>query len=223
MYKLLITFILLSSLSASAANVEVFSEEERLKGFVQHRRKNAEHDQIRLSGRDEIKKKREAWEEQRTKAVDEYKAWKKRQATRVDESSPEYFEDLAAKKKYAQGHEESRKQYNREQEAQAARRKTNVKLSEAEELGLEAWTDRADVKKRALYGGKPDFNSVRGRGSGISSGYTDFAPPPAPPPQDFNQPPPQPPEFFEPEIPPPPPPPEFEEPIPPPVFDDPDF
>jgi len=223
MRHFLFFLILSTTLSAQKASAQEFSEEERLKGFAQHNQRNQEFDRIRLSGANEIKKKREAWQEHISKSVEEYKASKQKQAKTVDESSPEYKVDFEQKKKVDQAYEETRKQYIKQRDAQRARRKVTIKLSEEEEYGLNEVGLRADIKKRALYGGQTGFKSIRGRGAGISSGNTDFASPPPPPnPPEFNPPPPQPPEFFEPEIPPPPPP-EFDEPIPPPVFDDPDF
>ncbi|MEZ0392194.1 MAG: hypothetical protein ACAH59_08270 [Pseudobdellovibrionaceae bacterium] len=195
-----------------------------MKGFAQQKEKNQKYDQERLSGAGEIQKKREEWEKQRQEAVGPYKAWKSKQAEALDESSPEYHQDKKNKKAYDAHLEELRQKYVQERNLKRAQRKTNVKLTEEEEYGLNEKVVRVDVSKRALYGGKPGFmkSPVRGggAGSGSGAGSMDFGSPP-PPPSEPSMPPPPAPEFYEPEIPPPPPP-EFEEPIPPPVFDDPE-
>ncbi len=220
--KWILTALLLLNLQMVQA-AESFSEEQRLEGFAEHKRKNAQFEKERLSDVDGVKKSRKVWEEQLQKAVADYKASKNRQSVALDESSPEYKEDLKAKKQRAEELEKFRQEYVRERNLKKAQKNSHIHLTEEEELGLIEKDQRVDIAKRSLYGGggssAHSFNSGRG-GRNTRGGTTDFAPPPS----DFSPPPPPPasPEFYEPEIPPPPPPPpmEFEEPIPPPVFDD---
>lgn len=215
------------------AGAEEYSEEERLLGFTQHYRRNAEIDRERQSGADEVKKKKARWEEELRDSVGEYKDWKSRQAAPLDESSAEYKQDRAFKKEQNHDLEEARVAYIKNRDRERAKRKVTVKLTEEHEYGLDEIVDRVEFRKRALFhsgkdsgrGGRGGRGSSIGSGSGGGSGSTDFGAPT--PPADFNPPvsaaPPPAPEFFEPEIPPPPPPSEFDESIPPPIFDDPEF
>jgi hypothetical protein len=216
--------LILLSLSAKSF-AEEFSEEERLKGFAQHQQRNKEFSAKREAAADAVQKKRDEWEKQRQASVPEYKEWKAKQKQSLDETSPEYFEDLKQKKAQDLKLEEARKAYVKERDAKRAQRKATIKLTEEEEYGLNENPPRVDYRNRKPYGGKPS-----GRGGSFPSsrsGSIDFGNAPPAHSNEFgtSPPPPPTPEFFEPEIPPPPPPPppEFEEPVPPPVFDDPDF
>lgn len=216
MFLLILSMALCASLKSQA---QEYSEEQRLQGFAEHNRKKAVADKEREAGAGEVKKKREEWEKSLAASVGEYKAWKAQQAKGVDESSPEYRQDQEFKKRQARELEEARRQYIKERNAKLARRKSNVKLTEEEELGLENSVNRVADRDRALNGGKPGSSRTSGRPS-FNNGSADFGEAP-----QFNSPPPPPPptpEFYESEVPPPPPPPpDFEEPIPPPVFDEP--
>ena len=206
-------------LSFSAFGQEI-SEEDRLKGFAEHKRKQEAFDQQRQVGTDDVKKKREAWEKEREKAVEPYKVWKSKQVTAPDENSPEYKQDLAIKEKREQEHEKARLEYVRQRDAKRARKQSNIRLSEEEEYDLSTdLSNRVDSRKRKNAEGRGGGSS--GRTSSPGMGSADFG---SPPPIDYSSPPPPPPppEFYEPEIQPPPPPDaDFGDPIPPPVFDEP--
>jgi hypothetical protein len=216
---------------AGPSGAAEFSEEQRLAGFQEHQRKNAEFEKSRSVGADQVKEKRRAWDEKIQSSLPEYKEKKSRQAKPLDESSPEYLQDRKARKLEDQAHEERRQAFIKQRDLKRARKKTNIKLTEEEELGLKVQVDRVEWRKRATFKSNTGKGSSSGGfsrpggsfGEGEGGGSQDFSSPP-PPPQDFNPPPPPPaPEFFEPEIPPPPPMPEFDENIPPPIFDDPGF
>lgn len=202
-----------------SSDVEVFTDEERLLGFTQQKMKNKKHDDERMAGAPIIKKKRESWQNALDNSVADYKAWKSRQKKSIDESSPEYQQDLERKKKYYLKLESERLEYIKERNEKRAQKKKAVKLTEERELGLDEKWDPANFRKRALYFTVTKKKTGSGSGSG-PSGSSDFTAPPG----DFNPPnsmPPAP-DFFEPEIPPPPPPPppEFDDNIPPPIFDE---
>jgi Skp family chaperone for outer membrane proteins len=229
MQRLVNVLLILAFFSGvSAARAEEFSEEERLLGFAQQQRRNAEMDRERQSGADDVKRNRAEWEENLQKSVQEYRDWKSRQAAALDERSPEYKADVALKKSQDREHDEARERYVRERDRRRAQRKITVRLTEEHEYGLDEPIERVPIDKRKLYGS----NTSSGRGGRFSpggragGGSTDFGVPAPPPPPDFNPPtsaPPPAPEFYEPEIPPPPPPAEFDENIPPPIFEDNEF
>ena len=225
---MLLTFFL-GSLQVRAQDFSpVFTEEQRLMGFAEHNRTNRDSDQLRSLGTGEVKKDRLQWEEQLKKSVNEYKEWKQRQAQSLDEKSPEYKAEKKYQHQQIKEHEQFRTDYVRERDRQLAKRKSHVLLTEEHEYKLDEVVVRADVKDRALYGGKVSWlknvkNLGESPGKGGSGGSTSSAP-------DFGAPPPSPtpssgPDFYEPEIPPPPPPEpgSFDESIPPPIFDDPEF
>jgi hypothetical protein len=203
-----------------AARADEFSEAQRLLGFAEHKKRILEMDREREAHADEVKKQKQAWEIERLKALDAYKASKTQQAQSIDENSPQYLEDLEIKKKQAEQLEASRREYVVEKSLKRQELRkllSRIKLTEAEELGLVPEPERVDPSKRALYGGKPSF-----------AGKVDFAGTPSDNRGSQPPPPPPPPEFFEPEPPPPPPvaplpEPVFEDAIPPPIFDDPEF
>lgn len=210
-----------------------FSEEQRLQGFAEHQRKNTKFSEERERFAEEVAKKRQQWEDEIEKSVDDYKAWKARQAKRVDENSPEYEQDRQMKRNVEQQLEDFRVDYVQRRDLKLRAKNNNVKLTEEQEYGLDEPVLRADIKKRVLYGAKSPWTKgpvTSGGGGGSSPAPNlggDYTPPPAPPPTDFGGPPSGGPEYYEPDIPPPPPPPPdpggFDEPIPPPIFDDPEF
>lgn len=221
-------FILAMVTAGVVASAQEFTEEERLLGFAQQQRRNAEADREREAGASSVKRTREEWEKDRLDSVGEYKRWKAQQKAALDERSDEYREDQEVKKQRRQDHEKMRAEYVRERDRERARRKQTVLLTEEHEYGLDEKVDRAEIRKRALY--HPNLLKSVGKLSGrpgSSSGSTDFGGggfSPNNPPPDFNPPvsaAPTAPEFFEPEIPPPPPPVDFDDSVPPPIFDDP--
>jgi hypothetical protein len=223
---ILMVFLALLSVGAPVCADE-FTEEERLLGFAQQQRKNAEADKLRESGVEAVKKRKAEWDQDLAQSVGQYKRWKAEQKAALDENSEEYREDLAAKKRRKKDLEEDRIDYVRERDRDRARRKRTVLLTEEHEYGLDEKTDRAEQRKRALY--NPSLLKNFGKSRPGTSGGMDFGGggvgAPNNPPPDFNPPvsaaPPAAPEFFEPEIPPPPPPVDFDESVPPPIFDDP--
>jgi len=209
----------------SGAGAEEYSDEERLLGFAQQQRRNAQMDKERESAAGSVKKAREEWDKDLSEAVESYKKWKSRQSAALDESSTEYKQDIEFKKRQDKELEDAQERFVRARNQKRAQKKATVHLTEEHEYGLDEVPDRIDISKRKLYNASAGRGGSSGRGSsaGSGGGSTDFATPPP----DFNPPasaaPPAAPEFFEPEIPPPPPPAEFDESIPPPIFDDNEF
>lgn len=209
------------------SDIEVFTDEERLKGFAEHNRRKQTFSEERESASGEMKAIRESWQKRLDSSVADYKAWKTRQKQALDESSEEYFEDQGYKKKAKLEFDQLRQEYVAERDKKRAQKKITIKLSEEKEYGLDEKPDRVEYRKRALYFPellKKNKKTTAGGTLPSGSGSVDFGSPPA----EFNPPVSQPPspEFFEPEIPqpPPPPPPDFDDGIPPPIFDEaPDF
>lgn len=214
-------FIALSvqSFAFFSSDIEVFTDEERLRGFIAQQNKNLSHDKKREAGAAVVKKRRRDWSEALDQSVADYKAWKLRQKKSLDESSPEYASDLNRRKSAAKKMEELERFYVMERNKKQRLKKQNVHLTEEHELGLDQKEEPADFRKRALYFSDKQKKEKNTIGAGASGGVDLNSPPP-----EFNPPMTQPPapEFYEPEIPPPPPPPppEFDEAIPPPIFDD---
>jgi hypothetical protein len=223
---MLVIFLALMSVGAPVCADEI-TEEERLLGFAQQQRRNEESDRLRESGIEALKKKRVDWDQNLAESVGQYKRWKAEQKAALDESSDEYREDLAAKKRRLKDLEEIRKEHVRNRDRDRAHKKKAVLLTEEHEYGLDEKIIRTEQRKRALY--NPSLLKNFGKARPGSSGGMDFGGggvgAPNTPPPDFNPPvsaaPPAAPEFFEPEIPPPPPPVDFDDSVPPPIFDDP--
>lgn len=203
-------------LSSAAVFADESLEEQRLEGFAQHNSQNASFSKRREAKSDEVKIDRQNWETERLKSLSEYKNSKSRQAQSINESSPQYQQDVEFKQKQSIELETSRKEFVAERNLKRQQKKKHIQLSESEELGLDDNPDRVEISKRALYGGKPDYVGKIDFSGGSAAGGARGAPAPAAPPP-----------FFEPEAPPPPPPmaplpePVFEDAIPPPIFDDP--
>ncbi len=205
----------------------VFAEEDleaqRLRGFYEQKLKNENHDEKRQSGAEDVTKAREKWEKEREQSIAEYKKEKLSQRKRIDEDSPQYYQDLNVRIKRLEDRELDQAQFVKERNQYLSQKK-GVRLSEMVEYGLNEKTERIDHKKREELSkkiAKSSGGSLAGKGAGGSSGgfspSAGEAPPPIPAPAT-------PPEFFDGEAPPPPPPLDgFDEPPPPPIFDDPDF
>lgn len=206
----------------------VFAEEDleaqRLRGFYEQKQRNENHDEKRQAGAEQVTKAREKWEKERELSIAEYKKDKLNQRKRIDEDSPQYYQDLGVRVKRIEDRELDQAQFVKERNQYLSQKK-GVRLSEMVEYGLNEKPERIDPKKREELSkkiAKSSGGSLAGKSSGGSSGgFTSSAgeaPPPIPAPST-------PPEFFDGEAPPPPPPPldGFDEPPPPPIFDDPDF
>lgn len=197
-------------------------EAQRLRGFYEQKQKNEKSDLLRLSTADEVTRAREKWEKDRELSIVEYKKEKLSQRKRIDEDSPQYYENLEKRVKRLEDRENDRVDFVKDRSRYLSQKK-GVRLSEMVEYGLNVKSERIDPKKREeLYNKIAKSGSTAGKSSGYSGGgfspSSGGAPPPIPAPST-------PPEFFDGEIPPPPPPPldGFDEPPPPPIFDDPDF
>lgn len=227
-FRWLLLIFFLGSLLAEAQEQDfsqVFTEEQRLMGFAQHNQVNRDSDQVRESGVNVVKKERVEWSEHLRSAIQEYRDWKARQAQSLDEKSPEYKEEKQNQRRKIKEHEEFQAEYVKERNRQLAKRNSNVRLTEEHEYHLDDLVVRADIKNRALYGGKVSWMKAAkssagssGSSSGSRGGSTQSSPDFAPPPPASG------PDFYEPEVPPPPPEPgTFDDAIPPPIFDDPEF
>lgn len=222
---------------------EVDSREDllRLQGWDEHQKRMREFDRQRLTDRDDVAKRRDAWEREKRDDLVEYRAWKKKQTAALDESGPEYREYLKAEAAEARRREELREDFIEKRNDIRRKFSATVDVTEKQELGIAEDPERVDWHKRDLLSPKGRASGSRAGGSGNSRpSFTppsnrgnDFIPPefdtPPPPPPTT----PPPPDFFEPDIPPPPPPPPpdegfdvpppppaIEEGAPPPIFDD---
>jgi hypothetical protein len=207
-------FIGMTLLQASLSLAQ--SEDERRKGFYEHREEEKEFDLERIRGLKAYLKEQADWEEQRKKDVAADKN-RKKEVSPV-EGGPEYKADRKDKLEDYEEYEKSREAYLKKKQADEphnASEKAKREKWAMEEYGLDKERPRFDIAKRALYGGKPGAGSSGSSGGGSGGGR--FTPPSPPPFDDFGDnyvpPPPPPMEPFE-----PPPPEAFPAPVPPPPF-----
>lgn len=169
--------------SAFAQSAEV----ERLQGFAKQQNEGNQFDKARQQGERAYLEEEEQWENQKDRALQEYK--KNKSHAGMTEDSPEARADAAAKKEYADVYEKERRSYVALSKKQAEIDRKALKLpSEPQELGLLEERPRYDYRKRAMYGaplkfGKNASSSSSGSGSGYSGGFgggsgSSFPPPP---------------------------------------------
>jgi hypothetical protein len=198
-----------------------FTDEQRLRGFYQHHRDAKEFDQDRLSGLDEVKEDRAAWDEMMRKSMPRFRQEKAQEAAPLDEKSAAYKRKLRDRQEEWLYMEELRERYVKARNAAAASKRRTVKLSEEQEFDLHMDWKPVAQKNRALYSNDKKFSFHAAQADSNPSNIYEPPPPPMPPP------PPPPGDYYEPEIPPPPPP--FDPggmdnfPPPPPIFDEPEF
>lgn len=191
---------------------------DRKTPFLKFKREKAEIDSERMAGKNKWYNNREEYEEQRAKDRAEYSKKRRKTATVSDDFGPEIREWRNKRRREFDEYEEVRQRYSK-----GIVRQSQSNLSEMEEFDLAETRERADYRKRVLYGGKPSYgkNIVPGEGGSGSgspgggyvprpSDYTPYTPPPSGGDADYQSgddflPPPPPPEGFENDIPPPPP------------------
>lgn len=236
-------FLALTGLAQVKPNARVVNSEEdkvRLEGWEAHQALQQRLDAQRLSDQRNIQKSRDNWEALKNKNLIDYRAAKKREKAALDESSPEFKEDLRIRAEDLARTEKRRKDYVQRRDEIRRASRSAVKLTEETELALDQDLPRIAWEKRNLFGekakgkvaGGSSSSGPSGRSGGNSGGGSDYIPPAfdqAPPPMPTTPPA----EYFEPDIPPPPPPglpdggfdpapPAMDDiaPPPPPVFDD---
>lgn len=222
--------LLLCQSTLQARVVNSAEDLQRLKGFESHHRTLRDLERERLSNVDEVRKNRKAWEKQKAEALRTYQTEKMQQRAHIDESSPAYRQDLAGRLAILKQHDLNRREHIQERDRRRLQQKSEIKLTEEHELGIDKDPARVDWQKRRFFADSGKGSVKTGRFSGSPGGSQGEAPP-----SEFvgSVPPPPPPDFFDSEPPPPPPPPMmenafpggFDDSIPPPVFDDagPDF
>ncbi|WP_347356603.1 hypothetical protein [Bdellovibrio sp.] len=233
------TFLLVLLLLSSTAYGEGV-EETRLKGFAQHQNSQDRFEKARQQGERAYLEEEEQWENQKDRALNEYK--KTKTAEKMSEEGPEAKADAVAKEKFDDAYEQERLKYIEKKNKQEVVTRGGNLPTEAQELGLLEDRPRYDYRKRAMYGAKPKYgksspgsSSSSGSSSPSYGGGSSFPPPPtfddfggdggyvpAPNVDDFGgdiPPPPPPPPFSDDfgggfggdgDFPPPPPPPPFE-------------
>lgn len=206
---------------AEARVVRSTQDLERLRGFGSDLRLKRDLETERMSDVDEIKKNEAIWEKKKNDALKEYQAARAHLKARLDETSPEYREDLSEKMKAAKELEMERREYVDERERRQREERATITLTEERELGIDKDDSRVEWSKRKFFSkAGTSFSGSGGRFSDSPGGSAGEMPPP----EFMNAPPPPPPPDFyeEPPIPPPPP---FDDgaiPPPPPVFDEPE-
>ncbi len=224
----LTTILILSSFWANAISdyeSDLFTDEERLLGFQEHKKAAREFEKKRQQGADEIRQQRLKFEKERQAGLPDYLKQKELEKRLFEEMSEWYYKDQKQKDEMDLQLEKARRKYVADRDAAKKRKQSKVRLTEEEEYDIPDRRERVDPKLRVLYGAKSKFSSGSAQSGGSSGGgFTppssgnDFIPPPPPPPPpEFN--PPQ--EFFEPDMMPPPPP-TFDD-MPPPIFEEPQF
>lgn len=191
----------------------------RREGFRQQRQEQLDYDFERENGLDAYLEEQEQWERKRLLAIEEHKNAKQEiSEIRGHEAFNDY---LRQRTDEFENYQETLVHYMAQKRLQAKQAPSD--LSEMEEYGLYNQLPRYDYKKRALYGGHPNY---KGGASGSKGPFNDFgggstsspnmgsggfSPSPSQPDNnDFFEPPPPPPPmpaFDENDFPPPPPPP----------------
>ena len=237
-WSFLLLGVFLSSELALGRDVDSKADLERLRGFGDDVRGKRDLEKERLSDVDEVKIKREAWEKQKNQALEEYKVERAKSKARLDETSPEFREDLKEKNDHNREQELSQKNFIEIRRRLRQEEGATITLTESHEFGLDSERERVDWKKRQFFAGTgnkksggPSGPSMPGPSSGRFSGSPGGSSGEMPPPEFMGSvPPPPPPDFYESEPPPPftgdnmtPPP--FDEaiPPPPPMFDEQEF
>lgn len=179
---LFIFFALLLGASAGAQS----SEKDRLSGFAEHYEDQERFGRAREQGEKAYFEEEEQWENQKSRALKDYKATKKSES--MSDEGPEAKADATAKKEYLDSYEKERRTYAKERAKQDVVVRENANLpSEAQELGLDRERPRYDYSKRALYGAQPKYGKGAPGSGGtfggespraISPGGTSFPPPP---------------------------------------------
>jgi hypothetical protein len=180
-------------------------EVERLSGFLDHERQNADFEKWRLSDVGNLRDQRKLSQLAEKQNILEFHNEKR--AENLVEGGPEYLRDLQFRMRVLSWEYVYQKSFVSQREDIRKRQRSDVNISEVQELKIFENGERVDWKKRKFFassGGSstsggtstPGFNNYNGR----------FENPPPPPPFEG--------EFYE-EVPPPPPP-IFDEPPPPP-------
>lgn len=199
------TISLLLVSSALARIVDSEFEVERLSGFLDHERQNADFEKWRLSDVGNLRDQRKLSQLAEKQNILEFHNEKR--AENLVEGGPEYLRDLQFRMRVLSWEYVYQKSFVSQREDIRKRQRSDVNISEVQELKIFENGERVDWKKRKFFassGGSstsggtstPGFNNYNGR----------FENPPPPPPFEG--------EFYE-EVPPPPPP-IFDEPPPPP-------
>jgi len=220
--------ILAIALSVKAREVDSKEDIERLSGFAQHQADQKKFEKERLSDLHQVRASEKAWGHQRDETLIEYQREKKKQQATLADTSHEYREDLREKLQFIDQEIKSRREYVQKRDQVRHEEKTEIHLTEAQELGLDPSPDRVDWKRRHFFAetGKALGGKAGGGASPSTENFSGGAGRPS------GVPPPPPPEFYESEPPPPVPPiydpgmPQgggFDDPMPPPIFDDPEF
>ncbi|KYG65113.1 hypothetical protein AZI87_11110 [Bdellovibrio bacteriovorus] len=161
-----------------AQNAEI----QRLSGFAQHQKNLDQFDVARSKGERAHLEEEEQWENQKLRALEDYKS--RKSSVRMSEDGPEAQADAAAKRKVAQEYEESREKYAAQKSKLTAIDRQALHLpTEATELGLDELRPRYDYRKRAMFGaqskfGRPGSSSSSGGSSGFGGGGGSSFPPP---------------------------------------------
>lgn len=156
---------------------------ERLRGFVDHQTQIERFDQQRELASDEVKRKRQEWDQKTKAALETHKKKQKKLNQNSDESGDAYQEDIQRRLKEIKEHERARKKYS--EQIQKQKTKTN-ELQGIDEFGLTQVRERVVTQKRKLFG-KPGGGAFRPSSGGSS--YTPSTPAPPPPPPNTYVPP----------------------------------
>lgn len=130
---------------AEKLNQELNFNQQRRKGFKEHTSDQKIFDREREKGLSLFLEEQEKFDIQREKGIAEHK---KSLRKSLDESSPEYFEDLKEKKNREDWIEEARHVHVRTRDQILSRYNGDSSQSEMEELGLNQLRPKYDQRKR---------------------------------------------------------------------------
>ncbi len=182
--------------SAHAERALVTPEDvQRLSGFAEHKKSNADFDKNREAGFENYLNEKEA------EAKIHYRNTKEQQLMPKEKSPGDnialYKKDLAEREEWEKSQALARKQLVKENKALMANPLFRS-ISEEEELDLISQRPRFDYKKRTLYSSKGSITpaSPSGRRMKESGSYNSPSPPSAPPGPTYDDFPPPPPPMF---------------------------
>jgi len=166
-----VVFLFATSAMASSVDEKDF-DSERLDGYSEYKQDLQNFDKLRLKARVFNEELEEQDRLQSEEALRDYRRSKSKEFK--PENTNAYTEYLNEKFDNFEERLRIEKEYARDQKVKTRNKNQNLKkhVSEEEELDLYSHRERSDIKKRVLYGGIPDFKSLRNSGSSIGGGFS---------------------------------------------------
>lgn len=149
------------------------AEEDRLRGYSEHKSENDLFDKTRAKGERAFLEEAEQWENQRRRDSVEYKKQKK--TIELKEDGPEAKADVEEKNKWLKDAKESHREYVKERaqiRSDILDRKKKGLPTEQQELNIAEERQRFNYKTRPTFGGKYKWGKSESASSSSGGGYT---------------------------------------------------